>query len=336
MPRVSKTLRTLLPTILLAWALSALVGCGTQGTPSAESVTGAQDAAEAEDAAPTDDATTVEGDAPTGEAEAPDRSKLEALLDEEVLEEADGAESRAVDETDANGEEWSLPDEIVIDETLEDPGADDATKGRSMPSLSNASDQRALNVFLSNFTEVGMGLTNRNGYVFNRYRASTQEYANLAFWHYYQNGGNVEFGNWKLGNARVKSTKLDAATDYLTDRVVKSWANLNNTDGWYRYKKGYVYTQVTNGKWMCGPAVAIYARDNGDGYLRVGFDGYYYDSGQTGYSVGDGSQYGMSESQLNRMLGVRGPNGYGTAIVDYWWGNGKWNFRLVSLTVFID
>ena len=327
MSRVSDTLRMLLPPVMLVCALVAQTGCEATAAPPAEPTANAQGAEGA-------------NEAPADDTEAPsqvlDRSALEALLDDEVLEEAEGAESRAVDETDAGGEEWSLPDEIVLDETLDDHDSDAAIKGRSMPSLSNASDQRALNVFLSNFTEVGMGLSNRNGYVFNRYRASTQEYANLAFWHIYQNGGKVEFGNWKLGNARVKATKLDAATDYLTDRVVKSWSNLNSTDGWYRYKKGYVYTQVTGGKWMCGPAVAVYARDNGDGYLRGGFDGSYYDNGQTGYSVGDGSQYSMTEGQLNRLLGVRGPNGYGTAIVDYWWANGKWNFRLVSLTVFID
>ena len=322
MSRVSGTPRLLFPAVLLTCLLAGLAGCAGTDASSDQPAVAVQDVASDDEAA--------------AATEAPDRSALEETLDAEVLAEADDAESQDTAAADAIGEEWSLPDEIVLDEDLDDQDADDASKARSMPNLGNASDQRALNVFLSNFTEVGMGLTNRNGYVFNRYRASTQEYANLAFWHYYQNGGSVETGNWKLGNVRVKASKLDAATDYLTGRVVKSWANLNNTDGWYRYKKGYVYTEVTGGRWMCGPAVAVYARDNGDGYLRVGFDGYYYDNGQTGYSVGDGSQYGMSESQLNRLLGVRGPNGYGTAIVDYWWANGKWNFRLVSLTVFIN
>ena len=324
-----KVLATKAARVLLASSLClsfcGLAGCATAESPEPTS----QEAVEEE--------TDVVAGGDVDEDAPPSTDELEKLLDAERLEEVDSAESASTDEAGAPAEEWELPDEIVFDQDdSSDAEGDDVSKARTMPNLNNASDQRALNVFLSNFTEAGMGLSNRNGYVFNRYRASAQEYAHLAFWHYYQNGGRLEEGSWRLGNVRVKASKLDAVTDYLTGRVVTNWASLNNTEGWYRYKDGYVYTEVTGGRWMCGPAVAVYARSNGDGYLRVGFDGYYQDSAQTGYSVGDGSQYSMSESQLNRLLGVSGPNGYGTAIIDYWWADGKWNFRLVSLVVFIS
>ena len=309
-------------------SLSVLGGCASTSGTEADS----SQAPELQAVEDDQNETVEQVDPPTDE-------ELDAILDAEKLEESDSSESESASEASAPTEEWTLPEEIVFeDEEGSGTGgeSDDTTKSRPRPDLSNASDQRALNVFLSNFTETGIGLTNRKGYVFNRYNASTQEYAHLAFWHYYQNGGSVETGDWKLGNVRAKASKLDSVTDYLTDRVVKNWASLNNGDGWYRYKDGYVYTTMTNGIYLCGPAVALYVRDNGDGYLRVGFDGYYQSSSQTGYTVGDDRQYSMSESQLNRLLGVSGPNGHGAAVVDYWWANGKWNFRLVSLTVRIS
>ena len=200
---------------------------------------------------------------------------------------------------------------------------------RQLPSLSNQEDQRGLNVFLSNFSESGVceGLYDKE---FVSLFASTQDLANFAFTNHAQNGGKVEDTRRGKWNVRVEASKLDALLDRLCGTTVADWEDLNRHSQWFQYYDGYVYTQITNGFALYGPAVATRIEGYRKGTLKIYFDAYYYPAAQTRYKIGDGSQYGMTETQLNRLLGVKGPNRRGYAVV---WANQTqdgWRYTLVS------
>ncbi|MDO4796443.1 MAG: hypothetical protein Q4A01_00310 [Coriobacteriales bacterium] len=203
---------------------------------------------------------------------------------------------------------------------------------RSLPNLSRSADQRGLNVFLSNFSEAGVceGLYDRE---FVSLGATTQDLVNFAFTNHAQNGGAVEDVSRGKWNVRVKASKLNALLERLCGTTIQDWGDLNRTSQWFQYDKGYVYTQITNGFPLYGPAVASYITQHRKGTLKVYFDAYYYPAAQTRYSIGDGSQYSMNVSELNKLLGVRCPNRHGYAVV---WANQTkdgWKYQLVSYTL---
>ena len=97
-----------------------------------------------------------------------------------------------------------------------------------------------------------------------------------------------------------------------------------------------MYEFITDGFRTYGPARALAGHTNPDGTLTVTFDAYYYDDKTTHYEVGDGSQYSMSEAELNKLLGVAGPNARGYAVLAYDRGEDFSNFRVLTYDVEIQ
>ena len=202
----------------------------------------------------------------------------------------------------------------------------------SIPQLSDTSDYQALNLFLSNFSE--SYLCGYGSRTFNASHSSSFERAQLAFTNYAQNGGAVEYVDYGMYNVRVPVSKLNNTLDHLLGFSMKGgWSDLSRWSGAYYYEDGYLYTQITNGFLLCGPTVATKVTRRSDNTIKVKFHAYYQTSAQTGYQIGGKAQYGMSESELNRLLHVSGPNKRGTAIVRVSGGRGNWDFELVRWTV---
>ena len=138
--------------------------------------------------------------------------------------------------------------------------------------------------------------------------ASPEHLARFAFTNYAQNGGAYETMSNARWNVRVPVAKLDAILERLCGTTLDDWSELNSTSSSFLYEDGYVYTQITNGFPLNGPAVTTSVEGWRKGTFRVEFDAYSYPKEKTGYKIGDRSQYSMTEPQLNNLLGVSGPD----------------------------
>ena len=206
-----------------------------------------------------------------------------------------------------------------------------SSKGsKAIPNLSRASDKTALNMFLSNFSESNLcGSTGSRR--FDVELASIPELADLAFTNYAQNGGKVEYVAFRDCNVRASVVSLNRTLKHLCGMEVDDWSCLGtDSNDWYVYHDGYVYTQITNGFLLCGPTVATSVSPGKDGTVRVRFDAYYQLANETGYTLTGKTQYSMSERQLNKLLGVGGPNRRGTAVLKAMGTQGGWEFTLMS------
>ena len=210
-----------------------------------------------------------------------------------------------------------------------------AAPARDIPDLSKEEDYRAFNIFLSNFSEGGVGLSMyANEREFVSLSASPEHLARFAFTNYAQNGGAYETMSNARWNVRVPVAKLDAILERLCGTTLDDWSELNSTSSSFLYEDGYVYTQITNGFPLNGPAVTTSVEGWRKGTFRVEFDAYSYPKEKTGYKIGDRSQYSMTEPQLNNLLGVSGPDRRGYAIV---WANksdGEWKIQLVKYVLY--
>lgn len=211
-----------------------------------------------------------------------------------------------------------------------------------VPDLANPDDLRALNAFLSNFTESNCGMeTGVKGHrAFDRDTSSGQLHAGLAFVRFAQEGGKLEDvgydeSNPWLGNVRVSADHLDGMLYRLCGRTF-DWPGLEEPQYvGYRYVDGYVYTEVTNWVGLYGPAVACTVRSEDDGTITVDYAGYYQTTMQYPQLQDDGTQYGLNEEQLVARYGLV-PNGRGTARLECSRTDGEWDFRLIRLEASVD
>lgn len=211
-----------------------------------------------------------------------------------------------------------------------------------IPNLDDPDDLRALNAFLSVFTESNCGLEmdGKGHRTFDRDTSSGQLHADLAFVSFAQDGGEIEdvdpsqFDQW-FANVRVSTDKLDEVLYRLCGRTY-DWPGLEEPQYvGYHYLDGYLYAEITNWVGMYGPAVATAVRAEDDGTITVDYAGYYQTALRYTQLQDDGTQYGLNEDQLVARYGLN-PNGRGTARLECSRTDEGWDFRLIRLEATVD
>lgn len=204
-------------------------------------------------------------------------------------------------------------------------------------SLADRDCRLALNSILSRFTQSGACYLASG---FDRDATPANRWAWLALNDFASHGGaweSAEEPPAAMLGIRVATKELDYFPKGFCDTEV-DWATVED-ELEMCYRDGYVYVAITDGFMLSGPAIATEARDLGDGTLLVKLVAYSLDAkgllpqveNDSGKLVVDDSVYMEGAAQINDMLGMDGPNVWGTAVVEYAQASGGWDLKLVRL-----
>lgn len=237
--------------------------------------------------------------------------------------------------------------EVVVQATPNDAGADTQSASSAAESsatsdgfatapavdFNDPADYAAVNLFLSNFTEVGYG--NFSG--FTNDDPDPGQTMSFALWHTIINAESaverhskgadfpaIQTNGLPLANRIPFDTLNQAANDFLK-------TGLNPNDYLSQeplYRDGYVYFYQGTAIWPMGVAVS-------DSITRIAEDQYQvsfsvYAPTNSNYDATDQSLYGLSADEVKARFGVDAPRARGTAVVSPDPGNSIAPFTLIS------
>ena len=223
------------------------------------------------------------------------------------------------------------------------PASHDAAEGGKDESMSAAisladkDDYSRINLFLSNFSEVGVD-------TYDSAAPDAEVLAKFALYHVAYNSADArEFVSADSGspwfpvtdpagydavqngyNVRVPSQVVaDAVRSFL-----KIEFDLSALAGDYHYEDGFVYFRVANGTgYPSGVAVAQELADQGGGRFAVRYDVY----GGFPYDATDTALYSLTEEELAAKLGVENPSYSAEAVLETGYEGELAPFKLVAL-----
>lgn len=212
--------------------------------------------------------------------------------------------------------------------------------------LSDDDDRRKVNLFLSNFTEIGFYASSstepEEPYVYgllDSFRAAQFGVYHAAYnspdsWEYCSGTESPWFpvtdSSGYDGVDNGYNVRIPADT---VERAVSSFLKIDfdasQLTGDFHYEGGYVYFRVTNGMGIPqGVAYATAVEDTGDGHYRITFD--VYGGSESFYDVQDGALYSMSAEELKARFGTNGPTSVGEAVVEMGSEDDLAPYRLIS------
>ncbi len=203
---------------------------------------------------------------------------------------------------------------------------DSATDSASLD-LSNADDYLAVNIFLSNFSELNMGELSSD--------SDIEELVRFAIFHCGLNSASdweskedaseySDVGNG-ICNIRISSARVDEIIQRYFGFTL-DYSELSDSESFF-YQDDYIYFVSTNGILPAGVALAYDLESLGNNRFEIDFN--IYSSGDM-YDVSDQSLYSSTPDELMQIFGVDAPYGTGTATVQLVEDSGTERLILIS------
>jgi len=182
--------------------------------------------------------------------------------------------------------------------------------------LANAEDYKSINLFLSNFSEIGFyNISGRTGKAYDPNDYDLEALVWFAILHDGKNkldswedppGGPITLGEYSY-NQRISADRVKEVSKvfFKLDCDVSNLRGNPGSHGYhdYYYDGGFIYFLVTNGAGMPeGIALATSLENLGDNRYKVQFNVYNSETGH--YDVTDKSLYGKTSEELQKLFGA--------------------------------